>query len=459
MPKPDPDYVHRTVLLSMHDGTALTVEGAEAAHAATGIIIVGDDEVCRTDSGQAAMLTAIATATRAFGHVYVLVANPPATITTGLHRGSTLAAVANAEGARLITVDELAAIDDHWPTLLIGSTVDVPARRPHAAPVMRAQWNGWTATVAPALRPSSVLASAVDSCILAAVAAGALGVSEAFNLVLARPGNDAGYRFIGLNLWDPGTPENDGPLLHSAPAHWWLVGLGHLGQAYSWVLSWLNYDDPTQVQVVLQDTDRTTPATRSTGLLTPIDSHGVLKTRLVADALDSVGFDTRIVERRLDGALIVTPADVHVALVGVDNVATRRLISSVGWRLAIDAGLGNGPHDFSSILLRRFPGGSVSTEVAGWSPFASVPKPVPDSPAFADLARRIDACGLVELAGKAVGAAFVGTVAATLVVAEAIKGLHGGHGADITTLRLDTMDLTDAPATALADVVALPLRS
>ncbi|PWR12134.1 hypothetical protein DKT69_24865 [Micromonospora sicca] len=81
---------------------------------------------------------------------------------------------------------------------------------------------------------------------LAAIAAAALGVHEAFGALRNRPGSDAGWRTITVNLWQPGTSA-DGPELTHAPAAWWIVGLGHLGQAYTWVMSWLTYADPAQV--------------------------------------------------------------------------------------------------------------------------------------------------------------------------------------------------------------------
>jgi hypothetical protein len=295
-----------------------------------------------------------------------------------------------------------------------------------------------------------------DTCVLSAIADWTLAIGEGFNIVLARDGGDAGYRPVALNLWDPGTTDH-GPDLRHAPAQWWLVGLGHLGQAYSWVLSWLDYQQPSKVQVIHQGTDRTSPANHSTGMLTPAEPAGERKTRLVATALDRVGYDTYIIERPMDGSISLSPADVHVALLGVDNLATRRLISTIGWRFAIDAGLGAGPVDFSSIMVRRFPGETTSHDVAGWADPSPSPPITPKSPAFEDLRRRTDACGFVELAGKAVGASFVGAVAATLVVAEAVRELHGGHGADITTISLDTLDLTRAPATGAADVISLPL--
>lgn len=457
MNTPDPDRIDRTVLIAMHDGTAETFEAAVEAHASTGVIIVGDAHICSTMGGQAALLTAVTTAVRAFGNVRVIVASPQDTILAGVNRGQALGAAVEVEGAQIIPADKVSEADQRWPILLIGPTASVSTRAPAAAPVLRAQWRGWTATVGPA-RPQTTSGAPQDTCILAAIAAAAMGISEVFNVLRGRQGSDAGYRDASLNLWNPGKPDDVGPALRHAPAQWWLVGLGHLGQAYSWVLSWLDYAQPSKVQVVLQDTDRTTPANHSTGMLTQSDSTDVLKTRLIAAALDAVGYDTRIIERRLDNGLKVSSDDVHVALLGVDNLPARRLISTVGWRFAIDAGLGAGPADFSSILLRRFPGKTPSTDVVGWTESQSAAAVVPDTPAFTDLRGRTDACGLAELAGKAAGASFVGAVAATLAVAEAVRELHDGQGIQVTAVSLDNLELSCVAATSVGDVISLPLR-
>jgi len=66
---------------------------------------------------------------------------------------------------------------------------------------LRASWRGWTARVAPARPP---VETAGTACVLAPIAADALGVSEAFGAVLSAPGSDAGCRDISLNLWTPG---------------------------------------------------------------------------------------------------------------------------------------------------------------------------------------------------------------------------------------------------------------
>lgn len=105
----------------------------------------------------------------------------------------------------------------------------------------------------------------------------------------AAPGSDAGYRAVSLNLWRPGTDLDDGPALTYVPSAWWLVGLGDLGQANAFVISWLSYADPTQIQVVLQDTDIAVEANRSTGVLTSRHPDPVRKTRLVAATLDRLG--------------------------------------------------------------------------------------------------------------------------------------------------------------------------
>jgi hypothetical protein len=46
-----------------------------------------------------------------------------------------------------------------------------------------------------------------------------------------------------------------------------------------------------------------------------------------------------------------------------------------------------------------------------------------------------------ELAGKAVGAAFVGARAASLAVAEAVREFPGGRGHDVLVINLDGAEL------------------
>ncbi|MDX2837138.1 MULTISPECIES: hypothetical protein [Streptomyces] len=450
---PKADAVNRTALIGLHDGTHPTFEAVLAAHAATGIAIVTDPQICERITGQAALCTAIATAVRAFGNV-VVVADGRGAMATGPHRSHTVADVVGAEGACLAS--DLSAVPKHWPVLLICAT-EYPRDLAGRAVTLQVDWSGWIARVYPGTRLEPVSSDSPEN-LLAAITAAALGVHEAFGAVQARPGSDAGRRSLNLNLWRPGTESSDGPPFTFAPASWWLVGLGHLGQANAWVLSWLPYADPAQISVVLQDVDKAAEANHSTGLLTPRLPAPTRKTRLVAETLDRVGFDTSLVERRLDQTTRAAEHDTHVALLGVDNLATRRAISVVGWPLAIDAGLGSGALDFNAIQIRRFPAARASQQVAAWAEPQSENVALPNSGAFEDLKQR-DVCGAVELGGTAVGAAFVGVVAACLAISEASRELAGGLGHDVLSLHLGSDDLSSAPSSRFVDVVPARLSA
>jgi hypothetical protein len=99
----------------------------------------------------------------------------------------------------------------------------------------------------------------------------------------------------------------------------------------------------------------------------------------------------------------------------------RRLTSGTAWTLAIDTGLGDQPANFDSILIHRFPGSRRSDEILAWQPREPNAVTIPQTAAFADLQEHHDPCGVTELAGKAVGAAFVGVTAACLAIAEALR--------------------------------------
>jgi len=454
------DDIDRTVLLALHDDSQPTLEAALTAHARTGVVLCADATTCSEAIGQAALITGVVTAVRAFGNVVVLAAVPEAPIAAGVFRGLTIADAIAREGARAVAAHDLEGLADGWPVVLFGAETPIPevfGTRVRPRTILRASWSAWMAKVhastAPATEPRTG-----SCCALAAVAAGAMGISEAFGSLRARPGSDAGFRTVALNLWDPGGDTGDhGPALGYAPLAWWLVGLGHLGQAYCWVISWLTYLEPSAVEVVLQDTDRTTPANHSTGVLTPEGSDGVYKTRLAAEALEHAGFTTRILERRLGPDLRAAPSECHVALLGVDNLPTRVLTSDVRWLFAVDVGLGSGADNFSSLLLRRFPGAKRSDEITPWTEASQSPVGVRTSAAFTNLEKRYEVCGVVELAGKAVGASFVGIAAACIAVAEVARELHGGKALDVLTLDLSSWDSASATATPTANVISAEL--
>ena len=442
-----PDSVDRLILKSLRDGTAPTLDQAILDRANSAVGVIASHDTCSSISGQAAILTAVVTAVRAFGTVFVYLDDRSPIVCSGLFRGQVLADAVRAEGGTLID-DSQHANDINGPVIVLGhpSVALNVAEDDSDMPVIYADWQGWTAHLAPVPLGTPRLEEREN--VLAAVAAGALAVAESFESILQRPGSLAGFRDVALNLWNPtGSDLTDEPELGYAPSKWWLVGLGHLGQAYGWVIGALPFADPGQVSVVLQDDATTVPANHSTGVLTPKDSQGEMKGRLVSSRLEAASYETRILERRMDIGQRTTEAEGHVALIGVDNVTTRRAISGVGWNLAVDAGLGRGSQDFSAMVLRRFPGSIRSEDVVGWRDTVPEATAVPRTSAFAGLAETGRDCGTVELAGKAVGASFVGVVAACLAIAEASRGLHGGDGFDAISFNVASTDVMFAGQT------------
>lgn len=435
----DHDEVDRTVLIGMRDGTQATLEDALAAKRRFGIRINSDTHT--TAAAAAATLTAVTTAVRIAGVVLVALPDPDAVITTGPYRGTTYRDATIAAGASVVDQEtSKPAQVDQWVELRIGEPDHEFIGT--ASAILHVSWNQWQARV------RTVNSSSAGSNVLAAITAAALAVHEAFGIFKNTPGRDDGYRDLTIDLWAPGDPTTDtAPELAWAPAKWWLIGLGHLGQANAWVLAWL-LDGHPEAEIVLQDDATISAANHSTGVFATPTDVGLRKTRLAARHLERAGLRTRIIEQRFDAANPPPQGQrQHVAVFGVDRVDVRRTISRAGFDLALDAGLGTDHDTFDSILIHRFPGHTTSSDVASWQT-AAAPAAIPGTPAFDDLRGRYDICGITELAGTAVGAAFVGVIAAALTITEALRNTH--EGAAHSPLRLDLASgrITAAPVAA-----------
>ena len=189
----------------------------------------------------------------------------------------------------------------------------------------------------------------------------------------------------------------------------------------------LPYRQDSGLSLVLQDVDRVTPSTESTGVLSDQTMVGQLKTRAMAAWAEKRGFSTRIYERLFDGSFQRHPDEPAVALCGIDNGLGRRALDQVGFEFVVEAGLGRGHQDFRSIRLHTLPGSRPATELWKGTDRDAV-EDVAGRAAYRDLAAKgqLDRCGVTVLAGKAVGAPFVGAVAACLALSETLRLLHGG---------------------------------
>lgn len=295
----------------------------------------------------------------------------------------------------------------------------------------RVTWQGWRAGVVPGRDGWAMIDDAVMP--LAPALASAVCAAEVFAL-LAGDHPLAGKRASGLSLWRPGSDwteaDDTEPALAFLPSRLWLIGLGNLGQAYSWLLACLPYP-PSGLELVLQDFDRLALSNDSTSILTNLDVLGRMKTRRAAEWLEARGFTTYLEERRF-GAWTQRQADEPaVALCGVDNATARAALEDAGFDLVVESGLGAGPQSFRNFIMHTFPGPHRASEL--WP--TTLPVETPDlshMPAYANLKDKgVDACGLAQLASRTVGVPFVGLVAAALVISELLRRLNGGASYEV----------------------------
>ena len=421
------DTLSRTLKLDLDDGRAESVE--EAFRMAEGYVlqvVVGQD-VVQSETHQAAFLTTLNAGRRAFlGGVRVrLDCDPGVPLVSPWARGRDVQAVVESYGC--IVVESL---DPNYPTLVVG----LADQSPSGSVVSYLTWQGWSGGVV--VHQTCRLPES-NEFPLAGVLAAAIGVSESFQHV--RGSIVAGHRDVGLSLWDP---ESDwlNPVCACLeelylPSRLWLIGLGHLGQAYAWVLGLLPYADPSAVEIMLQDYDVVKSANTSTGMLSEESSVGVKKSRLVAAAMEELTFGTAITERPFDDATRRGSGEPGVALVGVDDTAPRRLLEQAGFDLIVDAGLGSRVDNYLNVQLNSFPS-SVKANDTWLGQADATQTTVGNQPAYTDQKRRMlqsgsltegeIECGILEVAGRSVGAAFVGCFAAAFVVSEVLRRFVDG---------------------------------
>lgn len=414
------DSMHRLAKMALDAGEVASPEEAIELFSGYRVRLHLGEGWADTLAGQACFLTALNTAVRAFlGGVEVSGDLSPV-LNVPLYEGQHTHAVVQQLGG--IATSSLAV---HLPTLVLGSA---PAGKlPDFC--IRLSWDGWCASVSP-MSDGCGLACTSDNP-LAGVAAGALGVNEAF-LHIRGDLPDAGHRAVGLSLWSPlavtdwyGEPQR-GPALQYLPKALWLVGLGHLGQAYAWTLAMLPYPVDSRPHLVLQDFDKAAKSNLSTCMLLSSADIGRCKVRHVANRLEAAGFTTGLIERRFGPGHQLMTDEPTTALFGVDNVAARRDLDSTGFSLVVEAGLGSGYRDFRNIRTHTFPGLHKPSEI--WSAEAAAQTAADLSDVYRRLAQeRNDLCGMTQLASRAVATPFVGALAATLVLAEVIRPLHGGR--------------------------------
>ncbi len=415
------DNLHRLAKLVMDTGEAASPEEVAGILGSYQVGIQVDSDVMASPAYQAALLTAVNTGRRAFlGGVWVagdldIPLRIPWMGCTTLRQ-----AVSDLQGR--IT----GAPEPHIPTIYFSGR----AARDHGRSfAVRPVIHGWSGGVIPAYDDFGL--SSATSFAPAGVLAGALAVSEAFQFLR---GSNAlsGHRATGLSLWSPHERHDwldadPGPALGALPSNLWLIGLGHLGQAFLWILGFLPYEATEPPHIVLQDVDDLAYANDSTSLLTHIGLVSARKTRAMAAWCEERGFKTAIIERSFAADFKVNDREPRLAVCGVDNLEARAALEQVGFNRILEAGLGKGTQEYLSFQIHSFPASrSAQSYWAKQVPNDSSPERLLQQPAYQSLEQNgMDRCGLVEIAGCSVGASFVGAVTSALAMAEILRLVHG----------------------------------
>ncbi len=435
-----PDTLHRGVKMALDTGEAASVEDAYRLFAGYRMTIGVGAGAAHSAAVQAALLTMVNAGRRALLGGIEVVGNLAAPLRVRLPGiGQTLREAVTALGG-----SPSAGHPGIGPLVWLGDGAPAGA--------LQVTFGNWRGGVFPAGESARLNESDAD--IPAAALAGALALAEVFQRLRGNP--MAGEREVGLSLWDPGAPWR----LASGPEHWvapsklWVLGLGHLGQAFLWLLGLLPFARPAEVDLTLQDFDRLAAANESTSMLTRPGLEGRLKTREMAAWAEARGFRTRLIERRFDGNLVLGEDDPRVLFCGVDNALARAALEDPHFDLVVDTGLGAGPQEYLAMRLHTFPA-SVSARQR-WGKEADMradeAQRTAARAAYRELsARGMDECGLLEIASRTVGVPFVGVAAASLALMEIVRRLNGGPGFEI-------LDLTLRDVSARQGVEGAPLR-
>lgn len=412
------DSLHRLQKHLIDSGAVNSLEEAQARFDSYRLNVHMPEASANDAVQQSTLLTTVALAKRVFlGGVFV----------GGALDGPTLAPLP-VPGRLAEAIEHLggtvAAPKVGAPVIIIGGG----AEDGHPGFAVRTAAAGWRGGVVPADSPLEP--SPGPSMPLAGMLAAALAVGEAYAHVVGDT-PAAGRRDLGMSLWNLSNAvdwldqDPSEPRLTALPDKLWIIGLGHLGQAYLWALGLLPYAHPGDLSLVLQDVDTVTPSTHSTSILTSPSHIARKKTRVVAEWADARGFSTTINERFFDGHLRRRYDEPSVALCGLDNALGRQSLDEVGFDLVVEAGLGRGFRDFRSMRLHVLPGRRPAREI--WSRTAGEEQ-LPTQAAYSRLEESgvLDRCGVTLLAGKAVGAPFVGAIAAAIAVSQILRFLHQG---------------------------------
>lgn len=234
---------------------------------------------------------------------------------------------------------------------------------------------------------------------------------------------DAFNRSKGISLWRPDLIDNwyckeaYGPPIENFPKKLWLLGLGHLGQAYSWAIGLIDFSRACDLSVFLHDPDLISKANYSAGLLAEERLVGKYKTRVAAQWLEDRGIKTRICESYYGENTFSSIDDPEILLGGLDSLKTRKLLKSNEFKLLVDCGIGGTVGTFDLIRVNTFPNNETTPSELWNSAVNEL-----EMPATKRLTEKLNGCGYV----KGISTSFVGGFSSCFVLSEVLRAYQKG---------------------------------
>lgn len=426
------ESLHRLIKHALDNGSVGTLKEAEDLFRGYRIAFVIGHDQARQPLEQATLLTGVALASRVFLGGVLVEGSLDVPLCLGGVYGATLAdAIAKLGG-------KVSGSTLGMPTIIIGGPPQ-PRREGFCVRTICSGWRG-------GIIPGHYIVTPTDGpeMPLTAMLSAALAINEAF-LYVSGETPAAGHRVVGLSLWEPAantdwlTNTDREPQLTYLPSQLWLIGLGHLGQAYLWGLGLLPYADPSSLSLILHDVDVVTPSTLSTSILSDRMMLGKKKTRTMAAWAERRGFTTTICERLFDVSVRRQAGEPAIGICGLDNALGRLALDKAGFEFVVEAGLGRNHSDFRRMRIHTLPNGRVIDKLWGLD---GNDEAAEYRPAYQAMLKngKLDKCGITLLAGKAVGAPFVGCVAASLVLSEVLRLLLGASVNQLIDLDLQAIE-------------------
>ena len=224
---PTSDTLHRLVKHVVDRGDVESIADAETMFRTYRLAVEMEATAAGDPVSQAALITIVALGRRVFMGGVSVAGYLDAELATPLPIGRTLAEAVIALGGRP------GRCESTTPTIVIGGG-EADRRESFC---IRTAASGWRGGILPA---HSRLAPAPGPVMpLAGMLSAALAVNEAY-LFVNGGASVAGRRALGLSLWRPDAAfdwlagDSGEPELAYLPSRLWMLGLGHLGQAYLW---------------------------------------------------------------------------------------------------------------------------------------------------------------------------------------------------------------------------------